>query len=220
MADHPPASATPHPHAPVCARRTQLAVVVLASAVLLLVGFRWADARTGTRPSERTRGAAAKIDLNKAGRAELLQLPGLGPTRTDKILAYRQAHGNFQRIEDLHAVGGIGPVTLERLKPLLSIEATSIEESSDEPLRLSRKPVVAEAPRKSGKKPTPESVVDVNRASATDLRNLPGIGPTLAQRIIEAREKKPFEKIEDLRRVSGIGPKRLEQLRPFVTVAD
>jgi competence ComEA-like helix-hairpin-helix protein len=47
-----------------------------------------------------------------------------------------------------------------------------------------------------------------------------GIGPTLAQRIIAEREKKPFAKVEDLKRVSGIGSKRMEQLKPLVIVGD
>ena len=47
---------------------------------------------------------------------------------------------------------------------------------------------------------------------------MPGIGPALSSRIIAAREKAPFKKIEDLRRVSGIGSKTIEKLRPLVIV--
>jgi competence ComEA-like helix-hairpin-helix protein len=61
-------------------------------------------------------------------------------------------------------------------------------------------------------------VVDVNQATLEDLQLLPGIGPKLAQRIIDEREKKPFANVDDLRRVYGIGAKTLEKLRPYVTV--
>lgn len=53
-------------------------------------------------------------------------------------------------------------------------------------------------------------VVEVNRASEADLATLPGIGPVLAQRVIEAR---PFASWADLQvRVQGIGPKTAERL--------
>ena len=52
--------------------------------------------------------------------------------------------------------------------------------------------------------------IDVNSASELELESLPGIGPTLARRIVEAR---PFRSVGDLERVSGIGVARLTALR-------
>jgi competence protein ComEA len=55
--------------------------------------------------------------------------------------------------------------------------------------------------------------LDVNTASQTELENVPGIGPSIAERIIEAR---PFKSADDLQRVKGIGAgKRYEKIRPF-----
>jgi competence protein ComEA len=60
-------------------------------------------------------------------------------------------------------------------------------------------------------------VVDVNTAEEPELIQLPGIGPTLARRIIETREASgPFLRPDDLRRVKGIGEKKTAQLRPYV----
>src|SRR5690606_18493626 len=59
--------------------------------------------------------------------------------------------------------------------------------------------------------------VAVNRATAAELQRLPGIGPVLADRIIAyRREHGPFTTVDDLLGVSGIGPKVLEQIRPYV----
>lgn len=59
--------------------------------------------------------------------------------------------------------------------------------------------------------------VDINTASAAELVHLPGIGPTLANRIIEDRKRRGrFTKPHELARVRGIGPKLLERIEPFL----
>ncbi len=61
--------------------------------------------------------------------------------------------------------------------------------------------------------------LDLNRAAPAELQRLPGIGPALARRIVEARERQGrFASSEDLRRVPGIGPKKFEAIRELVTV--
>ena len=55
--------------------------------------------------------------------------------------------------------------------------------------------------------------IDINRATSDDLISLPGIGPALAQRIIDYRnEHGPFRLVEELERVSGIGPQTVQGL--------
>lgn len=62
-------------------------------------------------------------------------------------------------------------------------------------------------------------VVDLNRANLEDLITLPGVGTVLAQRILAFRANSgEFSTIDDLRQVNGIGEKRLNQLRPWLTV--
>ena len=73
-------------------------------------------------------------------------------------------------------------------------------------------PTVGRLQEKQGK-------LDLNRATAEELQGLPGIGPVLAQRVIAQRTTHgPFHTVDDLRDVKGIGKKRMDQLRPLVTV--
>ena len=61
--------------------------------------------------------------------------------------------------------------------------------------------------------------LNINTASAAELEDLPGIGPALATAIVEHRRRSgPFSTVDQLLEVSGIGPVKLEQIRPLATV--
>ena len=61
--------------------------------------------------------------------------------------------------------------------------------------------------------------VSLNQASPAQLEDIPGVGPVLAQRIVDFRESKgPFREVEDLLDVSGIGEKKLAELREYVVL--
>jgi competence protein ComEA len=67
--------------------------------------------------------------------------------------------------------------------------------------------------------PAAGGVVNLNAATATELDSLPGVGPVLAQRIVDYRAQHgPFSSVEQLREVSGIGAAKFANLRSRVTV--
>lgn len=75
-----------------------------------------------------------------------------------------------------------------------------------------------------GRRPPPVSPsrpIDLNLASEEELRLLPGVGPALARAIVERRRRKgPFRSVEELLEVAGIGPRKLERLRPLLVVRE
>ena len=93
----------------------------------------------------------------------------------------------------------------------------SIVNWSPPPERTVTTPLLASA----DDEPVASRRIDINTASAAELELLPGIGPTLAERITDFRARSgPFRNIESLQRVRGIGPKTVEKIRPYAVVPD
>ncbi len=71
----------------------------------------------------------------------------------------------------------------------------------------------------SSARPSSSQPMDLNKADKTALMALPGVGPVIAGRIVEYRQKEgAFRSVEELLKVRGIGPRKLEDIRPLVTV--
>lgn len=200
-------------------RSAQVALSVLLVVTLGLLAFRGYGNGLGARPTEHI---PPPVDLNRAGRAELEQVPGIGPVLARTIDDHRREHGPFHSVEELRQVKGIGPVMLDKLRPFLRVDPASLSATaspSSEPLVLERKlPVPAPYPHKAGaRKLQPgDPPINVNTASVEQLMQLPGVGTVTAQNIVAARAERPFRSLADLDRVKNIGPKTLEKLRPFV----
>lgn len=89
--------------------------------------------------------------------------------------------------------------------------------SIDSSFAIFREHLAADSTRK--KQLSPGEAVNINAASKEELVALPGIGATLAERIVSFRENEgEFGTVEDLQKVKGISKKKLEKLKPHVTV--
>lgn len=62
-----------------------------------------------------------KVNINTASLEELQRLPRVGPQIAQRIIDYRNEHGNFKRIEDIMKVRGIGERTFNQLKDLITV---------------------------------------------------------------------------------------------------
>jgi competence protein ComEA len=67
--------------------------------------------------------AEEAVDLNRAGLDDLLTLPGVGAERARRILRLRRERGAFRTVDELLDVPGVGPKTLEALRPRIGVEA-------------------------------------------------------------------------------------------------
>lgn len=133
-----------------------------------------------------------RVDLDADPAEALAVVPGIGPSRAEAVVADRAAQGPFRTVAALDRVKGLGRGDTERVRPFV----TASEEGR--PLRLT----------------VDGAVVDLNLADADALQRLPGIGPTLAARVVASRaEEGPFRGLDDLERVSGIGPATVARLR-------
>ena len=71
---------------------------------------------TLTNQSNLDTSESIKVNLNTANEKELLNVPGIGPTKVKEIIKYREEKGQFNKVEDLKQVRGIGGKTFEKLK--------------------------------------------------------------------------------------------------------
>src|SRR6267378_4255450 len=71
----------------------------------------------------------------------------------------------------------------------------------------------------AGKKKPPAKPLDLNTATSEELQQVPGIGPATADKILQMRKSYgAFKSVDDLLAIRGLGPKRLEKMRKYLTV--
>lgn len=151
-------------------------------------------------------GPGERIDPNTAPLEELLRLPRMRRSVAERIVEDRRRNGRYRSLADLDRVSGVGPATLEAWATHVAL-----------PRHRSRPPRAV--PRGSAASGESEAAgpIDVNRASAAELEQLPGIGPALAGRIVALRDSiGGFRSTEQLEDVRGIGPVLLSKLKPLV----
>ncbi|HEV8059220.1 MAG TPA: DUF655 domain-containing protein [Gemmataceae bacterium] len=213
-------------------RSVQFATVSLASIfITLLIVKGHTQLTSSSRPLELDSDIPLqfRIDLNEADRTSLLQIPGIGEAMAERILSFRQANGPFRNLQQLLEIHGIGASTLERLRPWIEVKGAPpaplvrVNSTKKQPAvpRVDgpAKPAIAGAAKPAaspGKADTLTGPIPINTASLEELQKLPRVGLKRAQQIIDERNKAPFRSFDDLRRVSGIGAKTLETMRPWI----
>ncbi|MFM9959090.1 MAG: ComEA family DNA-binding protein [Phycisphaerales bacterium] len=108
------------------ARTAAAWALALLGGIALLGAWRSTPAsRAGATPAAsaiESAAASGRVELNAATAQELEALPGIGATLARRIVDDRERKGAFRNVDELDRVSGIGPVTLERLRPYLRVE--------------------------------------------------------------------------------------------------
>ncbi len=95
----------------------------IGAGLLAVIGPHLAFSRTPRPPVALPDSSrAAALDLNLATGAELERLPGIGASRAQAIVAYRERHGSFSRVADLGRIPGFGPAAVARLSGLVRVQ--------------------------------------------------------------------------------------------------
>lgn len=115
-------------------RERRTATVLTAGALALLAAGWWRHAGNGGGMIDIDRAAPLtarfQVNVNQADWPELMQLPGVGRTLAERLIAEREERGEFQSVEELTRVDGIGPRTIERMRPYLLPIADEAEVAS------------------------------------------------------------------------------------------
>lgn len=213
-------------------RKHQLVLFIIAALILFGAGFKYAQVR-GDQADDNLLvsdvSASGNGETNNADEKDLksqeIMVHVAGEVQHPGV--YRLTAGS--RVVD--AVNMAGPTEASaldylNLAALLQDESQIIVYSKDD---LGNQALPAGAVSGTGGSPLPErqlagfagssGLININTAGQAQLEELPGIGPALAQRIIDHRTKNgPFLSAEDIMVVSGIGEKRYEQLKDLITV--
>jgi competence protein ComEA len=118
---------------------------------------------------------AEKLDLNTASTVHLRGIKGLGPSRAEEIVRYRSKHGPFASLDDLNRVPHVGDMPTQELA------------------KVKQQFMIAESGAQKAHK------VNLNEASALELRQVPGIGAAHAEAIMEhRREHGPIRDVNEI----------------------
>jgi competence protein ComEA len=88
-------------------------------------GVKAAKTPVGARVIQSETPQRRLLDLNRASAEDLESLPGIGAVLAQRVIAYRKSVGGFQAVEGLREVKGIGSKKFERIKPLVTVAASS-----------------------------------------------------------------------------------------------
>ncbi len=173
----------------------------------------------GVARTEESRAASASA-VGTAGAQATLVVHVAGAVRRPGV--YRLGPGS--RVCDaVDAAGGLlpdaVPESVNLARPLEDGEQVVISSEDDVAAGAGSQAAGASNGGGGAASGSSSGLVNLNTADVTLLDTLPGVGPSTAQRIVADRDANgPFATVEDLGRVSGIGPKKLEQLKDLVSV--
>jgi competence protein ComEA len=102
-----------------------LAAPAKIAAATLPAGSGGDDVEHAEHAAPKRKAVSGKLNLNTATEDQLVMLPGVGPSKAERVVTWRQKHGAFKRVADLRHVKGFGYKTIKKLEPYLDIKGES-----------------------------------------------------------------------------------------------
>ncbi|GEM_PF-747747 len=168
------------------------------------------DEQISKAQSRQLRQIIHPFNINLADTNDFMQLVGIGPVLSHRIINYRKAKGGFSSVEEIRKVYGLKQEVYEQIKSFLYVDSTTF---SRKPSRFST------GPHFKKDKYANLSAVDINLADSSMFSAFPGIGPVLSQRIINYRNSRHgFQQIEDLQKVYGLKVEVFQQIKPYLFI--
>lgn len=167
------------------------------------------------------------IDINKAGREELIKLKGIGEKTADLIIGYRNAVGGFSDISEIMNINGIGEKTFEGIKDHIYVTEEYISRDSSEETDMTEEykteetlPPATEVHEETvHQEETYIEMVNINTADAEEFMTLPGIDKELAENIITLRTSiQYFQHIYELLYAEGMTKEKLANIDEYLTL--
>lgn len=202
-------------------RKAQAVLLLFAAALLFAGGYKYAN-----WVAARTAAQVAVIDAEKQeGRqpAKLLAVHVTGAVREPGVYSLAEGSRVNDAVEKAVPLQDADTNSLNLARRIVDGERIYVPREGEVPEAASG--IIAPELAGTGNQAAPQGSgvaggkININMASAGELESLPGIGPTLAQRIVDYRNTHgPFRSPEDLMNVSGIGTGRFDQIRDLVTI--
>jgi competence protein ComEA len=176
-------------------------VLLVVAATILVVLF--------TQGAALPAAKAAKVDINSATQAELEAVKGIGPATAQKIIENRP----YKSLTDLKKAG-LSSKEITAFKPYLTAKKPAAAAAAPQAAKTVEPGTAKAAKGAKAAKPAPGAPVDLNTADQKALESLPGVGPALAKRIMEAR---PVQSLDELAKVKGMSKTKVAALKDKVT---
>lgn len=126
-----------------------------------------------------------KVDINHADRDLIRSITGLSEKNVNSIYEYRRANGDFENVEEIHHVPGIDVASMEKIRNKVFISTR-----------------------------TETDKIDLNHARPEELKQLPNVGDSGAEAIVNYRKTHgEFKSFDDVDNISGVGSFVLESLK-------
>lgn len=143
-----------------------------------------------------------------------------GQVKTPAVVTLEDT-GNLRGVDAVNAAGGLTDLAdseiINLAEPL--VDGQHIHIPAKEIIFQEIPAAENSAPNKSAKFAQNNSLININTADKDELTKLRGVGPVIADRILEYRQNNgAFENIEDIKKVKGIGPKTFEKMKDSITV--